>query len=125
MPGVTVDGNDVSAVREAAETAVERARRGEGPTLIHCRTFRWLFHAMRDVPPPETRDPKMLEGWKTPSRDAIARFEDHMTKNGIVSADDVRAMRERVKRDLSTAVDFAESSPYPDPKDLLVDMFAE
>jgi TPP-dependent pyruvate/acetoin dehydrogenase alpha subunit len=125
MPGVTVDGNDVSAVREAAETAVERARRGEGPTLLHCKTFRWLFHAMRDVPPPETRDKEMIAGWKTPARDAVARFEEHLTKNGIVSAADVKAMRERVKRDLEAAVDFAEASPYPDPKDLLVDMFAE
>jgi len=125
MPGVTVDGNDVSAVREAAETAVERARRGEGPTLLHCKTFRWLFHAMRDVPPPETRDKELLNDWKAPARDAIARFEDDLTKNGIVTAEDIRAMRERVKRDLDTAVDFAEASPYPDPKDLLVDMFAE
>jgi TPP-dependent pyruvate/acetoin dehydrogenase alpha subunit len=125
MPGVTVDGNDVSAVREAAEAAVERARRGEGPTLIHCKTFRWLFHAMRDVPPPETRDRTLLADWKSPARDAVARFEDHLTKGGIVSAADVKAIRERVKRDLEAAVDFAEASPYPDPKDLLVDMFAE
>jgi len=125
IPGVTVDGNDVSAVREAAETAVERARRGEGPTLLHCKTFRWLFHAMRDVPPPETRDPKVLESWKSPARDAIARHEGDLTGRGILTAADTQAMRERVKRDLETAVDFAEASPYPDPKDLLVDMFAE
>ena len=67
----------------------------------------------------------MLEGWKTPSRDAVARFEDNLNKKGVLTADDVRAMRDRVKRDLEAAVDFAEASPYPDPKDLLVDMFAE
>jgi len=125
IPGVTVDGNDVSAVREVAEAAVDRARRGEGPTLLHCKTFRWLFHAMRDVPPPETRDPKVLEGWRSPGRDAIARHEGDLTGRGILTAADIQAMRERVKRDLDTAVDFAEASPYPDPKDLLVDMFAE
>jgi TPP-dependent pyruvate/acetoin dehydrogenase alpha subunit len=125
IPGVTVDGNDVSAVREAADTAVERARRGEGPTLLHCKTFRWLFHAMRDVPPPETRDRGLLNDWTAPERDAIARFERDLTGRGIVSAADIQAMRERIKRDLSTAVDFAEASPYPDPKDLLADMFAE
>jgi TPP-dependent pyruvate/acetoin dehydrogenase alpha subunit len=125
LPGVTVDGNDVSAVRDAAEVAVARARRGEGPTLIHCRTFRWLFHAMRDVPPPETRDPRVLETWRGPAQDAIRRFEDDLTGRGVVTADDIRAIRERVKRDLDAAVDFAEASPYPDPKDLLVDMFAE
>ena len=125
LPGVNVDGNDVSAVRAAAETAVARARAGDGPTLIHCRTFRWLFHAMRDMPPPETRDPRLLETWRGPERDAIRRFEDDLSGRGLVTADDIRAIRERVRRDLETAVDFAEASPYPDPKDLLVDMYAE
>jgi TPP-dependent pyruvate/acetoin dehydrogenase alpha subunit len=125
IPGVTVDGNDVLAVREAAEAAVERARRGEGPTLLHCRTFRWLFHAMRDVPPPETRDRDLLNDWKSPGRDAVARYEDHLTKNGTLTAAEIQSMRERVKNALDSAVDFADASPYPDPKDLLVDMFAE
>jgi TPP-dependent pyruvate/acetoin dehydrogenase alpha subunit len=125
LPGVTVDGNDVLAVREAAETAVARARGGEGPTLLHCRTFRWLFHAMRDAPPPETRDGGLLAAWKAPERDAVARFETRLLADGTLSAADVRALREGVRRDLQAAVDFAEASPYPDPKDLLVDMFAE
>ena len=124
IPGVTVDGNDVLAVREATETAVERARRGEGPTLLHCATFRSLFHAMRDAPPPETRPSALLAEWRSRDRDAIARFEDLLTGKGIVSEADVRAIRDEVKRALEAAVDFAEASPYPDPKDLLVDMFA-
>jgi acetoin:2,6-dichlorophenolindophenol oxidoreductase subunit alpha len=125
MPGVSVDGNDVLAVRDATWAAVERARRGEGPTLIHCKTFRSLFHAMRDVPPPETRSADLLAEWRSRDRDPISRFEDHLTGNGIVTNADVRAMRDQVTRDLDAAVDFAEASPYPDPKDLLVDMFAE
>jgi len=124
IPGVTVDGNDVLAVREATETAVERARRGEGPTLLHCATFRSLFHAMRDVPPPETRPSALLAEWRGRDRDAIARFEDLLTGKGIVTEADVRAIRDEVTRALEAAVDFAEASPYPDPKDLLVDMFA-
>ena len=80
---------------------------------------------MRDVPPPETRDTDLLAGWKAPARDAIARFEDHLTTQGIVTEADVRTICEQVERDLRAAVDFAEASPYPDPKDLLVDMFAE
>jgi pyruvate dehydrogenase E1 component alpha subunit len=124
IPGVTVDGNDVLAVREATETAVERARRGEGPTLLHCATFRSLFHAMRDAPPPETRPSALLAEWRGRDRDAIARFEDLLTGKGIVTEADVRATRDEVKRALEAAVDFAEASPYPDPKDLLVDMFA-
>jgi TPP-dependent pyruvate/acetoin dehydrogenase alpha subunit len=125
MPGVSVDGNDVLAVRRATEDAVARARRGDGPTLLHCKTFRWLFHAMRDAPPPETRPADLLAEWRGRERDPIARFEDHLTGNGIVTPAQVRAIRERVKRDLQAAVDFAEASPYPDPKDLLCDMFAE
>jgi pyruvate dehydrogenase E1 component alpha subunit len=125
LPGVTVDGNDVLAVREAAGAAVDRARGGEGPTLLHCRTFRWLFHAMRDVPPPEGRAAAVLAAWRSPERDPIARFEAYLIEHGIVTAAEVQALRARVKRDLETAVDFAEASPYPDPKDLLADMFAE
>jgi TPP-dependent pyruvate/acetoin dehydrogenase alpha subunit len=125
MPGVSVDGNDVLAVRDTTRAAVERARRGAGPTLIHCKTFRWLFHAMRDVPPPETRSAELLAEWRGRDRDAVVRFEDYLTGNGIVTAAEIQAMREQVKRDLDAAVEFAEASPYPDPKDLLVDMFAE
>ncbi len=125
LPGLTVDGNDVLAVREAMGAAVERARRGEGPTLVHCRTFRWLFHAMRDALPPETRPAEQLAAWKGRERDAIARFEDDLTARGIVTGEEVQAVRGQVRRDLEAAVAFAEASPYPDPKDLLVDMFAE
>jgi TPP-dependent pyruvate/acetoin dehydrogenase alpha subunit len=123
MPGVSVDGNDVLAVRDATRAAVERARRGDGPTLIHCRTFRWLFHSMRDAPPPETRPADLLAAWR--DRDPIRHFEAHLTDHGIVTKAEVPAIRDEVKRALDAAVDFAEASPYPDPKDLLVDMFAE
>jgi TPP-dependent pyruvate/acetoin dehydrogenase alpha subunit len=125
LPGVSVDGNDVLAVRDTTRAAVERARRGAGPTLIHCKTFRWLFHAMRDVPPPETRSPELLAAWRARDRDAVVRFEDYLTGNGIVTAAEIAAMREQVKRDLDAAVEFAAASPFPDPKDLLVDMFAD
>ncbi len=125
MPGVSVDGNDVLAIRDATNAAVERARGGDGPTLIHCKTFRWLFHAMRDVPPPETRPAALLAEWRGRERDPITRFEDYVTANGIATQAEVLAIRDTVRRDLDAAVDFAEASPYPDPNDLLVDMFAE
>src|SRR5437867_1293995 len=75
MPGVSVDGNDVLAVREAARQAVERARRGGGPTLLHCKTFRWLFHAMRDAPQPDLRSADLLAQWRARDRDPSARFQ--------------------------------------------------
>ena len=125
LPGVAVDGNDVLAVRDAAAQAVARAQRGDGPTLLHCKTFRSLFHAMRDVPPPETRAPELLAQWKARDHDPVARFEDVLIGQRLVAAADVAAIRDQVKRDLEAAVEFAEKSPYPDPNDLLVDMFAE
>ena len=80
---------------------------------------------MRDVPPPETRSADLLAAWRARDRDPIARFEDHLMAGGGVTAADVLAIRDQVKRALAAAVDFAEASPYPDPKDLLVDMFAD
>jgi len=125
IAGVGVDGNDVLAVRDATTQAVDRARRGDGPTLLHCKTFRSLFHAMRDAPPPETRAPELLAQWKARDHDPVARFEDVLSARGLLGAADVTAIRDQVKRDLDAAVEFADKSPYPDPADLLVDMFAE
>ena len=123
IPGVITDGNDVLEVRAAADEAVARARRGEGPSLVECKTYRWHFHAMRAVPPPESRPADEIASWK--ARDPIARFEAHALGQGLLSPAEIGAMREGVAADLALAVAFAEASPFPDPKDLLVDMFAE
>ncbi len=123
IPGVVADGNDVLEVYAATGDAVARARRGEGPSLLECKTYRWHFHAMRATPPPETRPSDEIASWK--ARDPIARLEQHALGAGALSAADMSAIRERVKADLDDAVAFAEASPFPDPKDLLVDMFAE
>ena len=123
MPGVIADGNDVLEVHAATGAAVARARRGDGPSLLECKTYRWHFHAMRATPPPETRPPDEILSWK--ARDPIARFEQHVLDRGVLSAAEIGAMRARVTADLDEAVAFADASPFPDPKDLLVDMFAE
>jgi pyruvate dehydrogenase E1 component alpha subunit len=123
MPGVAVDGNDVLAVHAATGEAVARARRGEGPSLLECMTYRWHFHAMRAARPPETRPAEEVASWK--ARDPIARLEQHMVARGLLTAAMLQAMRDRVAADLDAAVVFADASPFPDPKDLLVDMFAD
>ena len=123
MPGVIADGNDVLEVSATTGEAVARARRGEGPSLLECNTYRWHFHAMRATPPPETRPAGEIAAWK--ARDPVAHLEQHLRDRGLVSADDVRTLRERVSADLDEAVAFADASPFPDPKTLLVDMFAE
>ncbi len=123
MPGVIADGNDVLEVEAATRDAVTRARRGDGPSLLECKTYRWRFHAMRATPLPDTRPADEIAAWK--ARDPIARLEQHMLGRGLLSADEIGAIREGVKADLDAAVAFAEQSPFPDPKDLLVDMFAD
>ena len=123
MPGVAVDGNDVLAVHAATGAAVGRARRGEGPSLLECKTYRWHFHAMRAARPPETRPAEEVASWK--ARDPIARLEQHMVGRGLLTPALLQAMRDRVVADLEAAVAFADGSPFPDPKDLLADMFAE
>jgi len=123
MPGVIVDGNDALEVHAATGDAVARARHGDGPSLLECQTYRWRFHAMRATVPPDTRPPDEIAAWR--ARDPIARLEQHMLGRGLVSGAEIGAMRERVKADLDEAVAFAEASPFPDPKDLLADMFAE
>ena len=122
MPGVVVDGNDALAVHAAAEDAVARARRGDGPTLLECKTYRWHFHAMRNAPPPETRPAAEVESWK--ARDPIARFEYEVQERNVLSVPEIQALRDRVNSELDAAEAFAEASPFPDPRDLLVDMYA-
>jgi TPP-dependent pyruvate/acetoin dehydrogenase alpha subunit len=123
MPGVTVDGNDVLEVQARTGEALARARRGEGPSLLECVTYRWHFHAMRSAVPPETRPPDEIAAWK--ARDPIARLERHVLGQGLASPEEIRGIRDRVNADLDAAVAFADASPFPDAKDLLADMFAD
>src|SRR5215813_5722616 len=123
IPGITADGNDILEVHARTSEAVARARQGDGPSLLECQTYRWHFHAMRAAIPPETRPAEEVTAWK--ARDPIARFEQHLVSRGTLSPAQVGALREAVTGDLAEAVAFAEASPFPDPKDLLVDMFAK
>lgn len=121
-PGLTIDGNDVLAVCEAARAAVDRARRGEGPFLLECKTYRWYFHAMRNTPPPETRPAAEIAQWK--ERDPIARLAADLIARRLLTESDLGSLHRQVQTDLREAVAFADASPFPDPKDILVDMFA-
>ncbi|HVQ77987.1 MAG TPA: thiamine pyrophosphate-dependent dehydrogenase E1 component subunit alpha [Candidatus Binatia bacterium] len=123
MPGAIVDGNDVLAVRAATAEAVARARRGEGSSLLECKTYRWHFHAMRAAIPAETRPAEEIAAWK--ARDPIARLAGYALDRGLLTADEIEALRARVKSEIEDAIAFADASPFPDPKDLLVDMFAD
>ena len=122
MPGLTIDGNDVLAVYEAARAAVERARHGEGPFLLECKTYRWYGHSVRNTPPPETRPAAEVAEWK--ERDPIARLAADLIAQRLITESDLGSLQRQVQTDLQEAVAFADASPFPDPKDILVDMFA-
>ena len=122
LPGVAIDGNDVLGVCETARTAVDRARRGEGPSLLECKTYRWHFHAMRNTPPPETRPAAEIAQWK--ERDPIARLAADLIARRLITESDLGSLQRQVHADLQEAVAFADASAFPDPKDILVDMFA-
>ena len=120
IPGVTVDGNDVLAVYEAAKEAVERAKRGEGPTLIECKTYRHKGHSRMD---PATYRPKEeVEYWLR--KDPIPKFRGRLLEMGILTEEEAKKIEEEVLREIEEAVKFALESPYPEPEEALKDVYA-
>jgi pyruvate dehydrogenase E1 component alpha subunit len=120
MPGVVVDGNDVLAVYEAVSEAVKRARNGEGPSLIECKTYRWRGHFEGDAC--VYRDDEECESWKR--KDPIPRFEKQLTGEGILTAQQAGDIRKKITDELAAAVSFAMDSPLPEAADLLEDVYA-
>jgi pyruvate dehydrogenase E1 component alpha subunit len=111
MPGVCIEGNDVEAVFEAAQCAVDRARAGGGPTLIEARTLRMLGHAVHDGA--ESVPPDLLAEW-TP-RDPVQGCRERLLQAGVADGDTLDAIDADCAREVEEAVAFAEASPWPDP----------
>lgn len=111
MPGVIVDGNVLSDVAEASHNAVERARRGEGPSLIECKTYRYRGHSKSDRNRYRTKDE--IDDWMT-NRDPIARYEAQLEEFGIATADELDAIRESVRQEIAAGIEFAKDSPMPE-----------
>jgi len=121
MPGVIVDGMDVLAVREAALEAVARAKRGEGPTMIEAKTYRYFDHqGIKGMRIPY-RDPAEVEAWK--SRDAIALIEAIGVERGLATAEEFAAIWAETEADIEDGIEFARTSPDPDPADILDDVY--
>jgi TPP-dependent pyruvate/acetoin dehydrogenase alpha subunit len=118
--GVTVDGNDVLAVYGAAKVAVDRARRGEGVTLLEVKTFRMKGHAEHDNQAYVA--PEILEEWK--AKDPLPRFERVLIELGIASTADFEEIQARVRREVDSATDEAERSPMPRPEEASRGLFA-
>lgn len=121
MPGVEVDGMDVLAVRSVAQEAVERARAGEGPTLIECLTYRFRGHSLAD--PDELRSKSEKEAWL--ARDPLKRFEAFLVEQNLANDGELKAIRDRISGVVEEAVTFAEESPEPSPDELYRYIFAE
>lgn len=121
IPGVIVDGNDVIAVYEAVSQAVERARAGQGPTLIECKTYRWRTHFEGE--PDTYRDPAEVKAWL--KREPIAPFRRKLIEMGLLTEAEAQEIEERVKREVEEAVRFALESPEPDLDEALRDVYAD
>jgi len=119
IPGVVVDGNDVMAVYEAVGEAVKRARAGEGPSLVECKTYRWRGHFEGD--PQMYRPQEEIEEWK--AKDPIPRFEALLAEMGVMTAEEAEAIRKEVAAEVEAAVEFAEKSPEPAPEAALEDLY--
>jgi TPP-dependent pyruvate/acetoin dehydrogenase alpha subunit len=119
MPGKTIDGNDVLKVYYTVQEAVERARKGGGPTLIECKTYRLRPHCERY---PEDRPKEELEYWW--KRCPIKRFKAYLLKQKILDEKREDKIVEEVKGEINQAVKFAEESPFPQPEEIFEDVYA-
>ena len=124
IPGVVVDGNDIFAVHEAAGKAVARARAGEGPTLIECKTYRHRPHTERKGQP-DHRPREEVALWMSDARDPIARLVAHLKRQqGQLTDDEWNEMDREILARIETAVAFARASPFPRPEAATEDVFA-
>ena len=114
MPGVIVDGNNFGEVAQASFEAVERARRGEGPTLIESKTYRIRGHSRSDRNRYRTKEE--IESWQ--ARDPIEAFEKELVSLGLITDDEAQAIEAEAEKEIEAAVAFANASPSPKTADL-------
>jgi TPP-dependent pyruvate/acetoin dehydrogenase alpha subunit len=118
--GVAINGNDVLAVYQSTQGALARARNGEGPTLIECKTYRWHGHSEHDKA--FYRTDEELAMWK--SRDPIPTFTTYLQARNVLSADKLNDIEQRVTSTIDDAVEFAMNAPDPQPGDAVTDLYA-
>jgi pyruvate dehydrogenase E1 component alpha subunit len=121
MPGCVADGMDFFDVYARAGEAIARAREGGGPTLIECKTYRYMGHYVGD--PLTYRTKEESEDWKQ-NRDPLDRFEARVVEAGLVDSDTLRQVDAEVAAEIDAAVVAAEAAPFPTPADVLTDVYA-
>jgi TPP-dependent pyruvate/acetoin dehydrogenase alpha subunit len=119
MPGVVVDGNDVEAVYQVAGQAIARARQGQGPTLIECKTYRLCGHSRSDPRTYRSKEEEAL--WET--KDPIPRLGERLKASGLATDEMLAGVEREVTAVIDDAVAFAEESPPPEPEDTLKHVF--
>ena len=120
FPGMVVDGNDVVAVYEASAIALERARKGEGPTLIECKTYRRRGHSRVD--PAKYRPKDEVQEWL--GKDPIKLFKERLMQGNIFSEGEIISVEKEAETRIEEAVRFALDSPFPMPTEALQDVYA-
>lgn len=109
-----IDGNDVIAVRATVRAAVERARAGEGPSMIEMKTYRWFGHNEgEEAFSGKYRPAEELKHWKSKEVDPIPRYADYLVTSGVITESDFEAIKNRATKEAEDAVEFAKASPFP------------
>ncbi len=121
FPGMVVDGNDVLAVYEATQEAIARARRGEGPTLIECKTYRWLGHSINDPAVYRVGGRSGVVEEKMPDK-TVRRY---LRAKTLLDDSKIKEVYLSVKEEIEEAIRFAEASPLPLPEDTLLGVYAD
>jgi len=120
ITGEDIDGNDVIAVYKSVKKAVERARKGKGPTLLNCHTYRHDTHFVGDL---DVRNKDEIDYWM--AKDPVNKLEKQMLKEKIIDKDMIKDYRNKIQKEVDKAVDFARKSPVPSPEVAMEDVFAE
>lgn len=120
IPSTIVDGNDVEAVYQATCEAIERARQGDGPSLIEAKTMRMMGHAIHDGA--EYVPPELLAEWE--KKDPVARYQAKLLAQDVADAAELDEIRQRAAVEIEDAIEFAEASPFPDPDTVEDGVFA-
>ncbi|MCH3915836.1 MAG: thiamine pyrophosphate-dependent dehydrogenase E1 component subunit alpha [Acidaminococcaceae bacterium] len=121
IPGFVVDGNDVMAVNEAATKAIARARKGEGATLLECKTYRWRGHFEGD--PAKYKPAEEQAAWL--KKDPVPRFKQYLLDNKIAADKELTAVEQQVKDEIAAAIKFAEESPDPALETVVQDIYSD
>lgn len=122
FPGFEVDGNDVLAVYEVAREAFERARAGDGPTLIEAKTYRITAHSSDDDDR-RYREREEIEAWRL--KDPILRFENYLMENSLLDEEKREDIDRAIKTEVAGASEYAENAPFADPEEALERVYAE